>query len=251
MIQLDAIHIGYDNEVILRQQGTINLETGKFIALLGANGTGKSTLLRAIATEHDLINGSISLAQVPIQSLEPSLRAKQLAIVHTKKDFNQLLSVQELLNISRAPYTTFLGKLTTIDHSIIEETLRIFDCLTLKNRRLATLSDGQLQRVLMARAMVQDTPYILMDEPSSHLDINHKASLLAILREYCHHKNKCIVFASHELEIALALCDDVLAIQDKKLSLHTRAAFITSEKLNGMFPSNYVSFIKGKAIFKF
>lgn len=251
MIRLENIHIGYEHKPLAIQQTEICLKPGRFIALLGANGCGKSTLLRAITTGAHLLSGDSFYHETPIHKLGNQQRATIIAVVLTSRELNGLLTVQELFALSRAPHTAYMGTLNPIDLEIIEETSTIFNCNNLLDKRLNQLSDGQLQRVLVARALVQDTPYIFMDEPSSHLDINYKASLLATLKSYCNKKQKCIVFASHELEIATELSDDILSIHHGTIALETAKEFLENKKLSSMFPSEHVSFIGGKAVYKF
>ncbi|MDP5078333.1 MAG: ABC transporter ATP-binding protein [Nonlabens sp.] len=251
MLRLDNISIGYNGQEIAAQQQAIELNKGQFIALLGTNGSGKSTLLRAVTTGAHLLKGTCSIEGKNTNMLSDNERATTIAVVLTSKEINPLLTVKELMAISRAPYTSFTGKVNDVDKQIIAETMETFTCADLQNRRLETLSDGQLQRVLVARAIVQDTPYIFMDEPSSHLDINHKASLLANLATFCKEKNKTIIYASHELEIALALSDAVISIDRGQIAYNIVEEFIKSNMLNNMFPSKYVSFENGKAVYNF
>jgi len=251
MIRLEQLHIGYEQQALATQVQDITLKPSRFIALLGTNGSGKSTLLRAIATGAHILHGNIFMDGTRLTQLSDQQRAQSLAVVLTNRELNPLLTVLELLEISRAPYTTFIGKLAAADKEIIAVTMELFDCRTLAHKRLNTLSDGQLQRVLVARALVQDTPYIFMDEPSSHLDINHKASLLATLRAYCHEQHKCIVYASHELELAMQLSDEVLSINEGIIAHTSTAMFIENNMLETLFPSEHVTFKNGKAQYHF
>jgi iron complex transport system ATP-binding protein len=113
------------------------------------------------------------------------------------------------------------------------------------------LSDGQLQRVLIARAIVQDAAYILMDEPTSHLDINHKADLLLLLRDYCHEKGKTIIYATHEIQLALSLSDEVVSIHKGVIAHQSTVDFMASNQLQSIFPSKNVIFENGKMAFRF
>jgi iron complex transport system ATP-binding protein len=251
MIRIEQLHIGYEQQILASQLQDITLRPSRFIALLGTNGSGKSTLLRAITTGNHILQGNVLWDTEKLTKLSDQQRARSIAVVLTNKELNPLLTVLELLEISRAPYTTFTGKLVAADKEIIEQTMELFECKALSSKRLQTLSDGQLQRALVARALVQDTPYLFMDEPSSHLDINHKASLLATLKEYCHEKNKCIVYASHELELAMQLSDEVLSIHKGIIAHSSTAAFIENDRLGALFPSEHVSFKDGKAQYHF
>ncbi|WP_438963140.1 ABC transporter ATP-binding protein [Nonlabens sp.] len=246
MIQLHDIQIGYGHCVIAEHAGILAFAKAKFITLIGANGSGKSTLLRTIAAQQHIIKGKVQLNDVNYNKISNLNRSKTIAIVSTTKEFSQFLKVEEILYLSRAPYTNFIGQLTAADHDVVDAIMEDLDIIKLRSRRLSTLSDGQLQRVLIARAMVQDTPYILMDEPTSHLDVHHKAEILLKLRDYCHKHNKCIIFSSHELSIALALADEVIAIHKLKITHQSKEDFIQSSTLQEMFPSPLLDFKNGK-----
>lgn len=245
MIRLEHIQIGYGHCVIAQNDNDIACAKGKFITLIGANGTGKSTLLRAISNNQHVIKGTIHINNININNISDLDKSKSIAVVLTNREFSQFLTVEEILYLSRAPYTNFIGKLTPSDIAFVEEIMTDFEILKMRSRRLSTLSDGQLQRVLIARALVQDTPYILMDEPTSHLDVHHKAEILLKLRDYCHQHQKCIIFSSHELSIALALADEVVAIHDLKLTHQSKAEFIATGMLAKMFPSPLLDFKDG------
>jgi iron complex transport system ATP-binding protein len=251
MIQLKNIEIGYGTCVVAKHDDDLAFAKAKFIAIIGTNGSGKSTLLRAIASGQHLINGQVLFDNKNWKELTAYEKSKNIAIVLTERNFSHFLSVKELLELSRAPYTNFIGKLSPADHDAINEVVDIFDLSTLISRSLGTLSDGQLQRVLIARAIVQDTPFILMDEPSNHLDINHKADLLVQLRDYCHNNDKTILFATHEIQLSLSLCDEVVSIHKGIIDHQTTHAFIKSGKLPSIFPSKNVVFDKGILSFTF
>jgi len=245
MIELQDIQVGYNDNVIAQHNGNIAFAKGKFITLLGANGSGKSTVLRAISSNQHILKGFIHINKNKYQEISDLDKSKLVSVVLTNREFSQFLTVEEILYLSRAPYTNFLGKLTPIDIEFVDVIMNDFDIINLRKKRLSTLSDGQLQRVLIARALVQDTPYILMDEPTNHLDVHHKAEILLKLRDYCHNSNKCIIFSSHELSIALSLADDVLSIHKLKITYQSKDAFINSNQLEGMFPSPLLDFKDG------
>ncbi|MEP3043401.1 ABC transporter ATP-binding protein, partial [Nonlabens ulvanivorans] len=160
MIRLEHLQIGYGHCVIAHNDKEIACAKGKFITLIGANGTGKSTLLRAISNNQHVIKGTVYINNTNINNISDLDKSKSIAVVLTNREFSQFLTVEEILYLSRAPYTNFLGKLTPSDIAFVEEIMTDFEILKMRSRRLSTLSDGQLQRVLIARALVQDTPYI-------------------------------------------------------------------------------------------
>lgn len=246
---IKEFEIGHDNQCIAKQCGDIAFAKAKFIILLGANGVGKTTLINAITTGNHLLHGTASIEDRNIRELSDLQRAKQIAILTSKRDFSFFLTVRELLELSRAPYTNFLGKLTKDDHSIIEEILTFLQLEKLSNRPLNTLSDGQLQRAIIGRVLVQDTPYIFMDEPSSYLDIHHRAQLLDQLKIWCKKKEKTIILSTHQIEIGLKLCDDVLYIHDKKIAMCCKETFIDNNYIAELFPSPLLNYENGNIKF--
>jgi len=251
MMRLKNIQVGYGHCVVAELDGDLAFAKAKFISIIGTNGSGKSTLLRAIASGKHLIKGNVFLEDKNWNDHTAQERSRLISIVLTERAFSYFLSVRELLELSRAPYTNYIGSLARGDQEIINEILENFDLKKLEHRRAGTLSDGQLQRVLIARAIVQDTTYILMDEPTSHLDINHKADLLLLLKEYCHKKDKTIIYATHEIQLALSLCDEVVSIHKGNIAHRSTSDFIKSNLLDEIFPSPHVDFKHGKMEFKF
>lgn len=251
MIRLENIQVGYGHCVVAGFDGDLAFAKAKFISIIGTNGSGKSTLLRAMASGQHLIDGNVFINNKNRNGYTAVERSKYISVVLTERSFSLFLSVRELLELSRAPYTNYIGKLAAQDHDIINEALESFDLKQLENRKAGTLSDGQLQRVLIARAIVQDAEYILMDEPTSHLDINHKADLLLQLRDYCHEHNKTIIYATHEIQLAMSLCDEVVSIHKGSIVHETKNDFITSNKLQEIFPSKHVAFENGIIQFNF
>ncbi len=251
MMRLEKYKIGYGHCEVARCDSDLAFAKAEFISIIGKNGAGKSTLLKSINDRSLRLDGTISVDGVNYESLSAVEKAKKIAVVLTEKSFSHFLKVRELLELSRAPYTSFYGKLRDEDQEIIEKVLLDFELAGLAERNLSTLSDGQLQRVLIARSLVQNTPYILMDEPTSHLDINYKADLLLHLKEYCKSHEKTIAYATHELQIAQALSDKVVSIYNGQIELHSREQFNTSQKLKEMFPSKNISFNNGTISFNF
>ncbi|BAO56571.1 iron(III) ABC transporter, ATP-binding protein, putative [Nonlabens marinus S1-08] len=250
MLVLQDVHIGYENEAIARCVGHIAFAKAKFIAIIGANGTGKSTLLRCMASGEHLLKGSVSLngkaiAQIPLENL-----SKDIAILTTDRAISKSITVMQLLEISRAPYTNFLGRLTAEDELVIHTVVADFELKDLQYRQLSTLSDGQLQRALIARALVQQTDYILMDEPTNHLDIHHKAELLIKLKNHCKVHGKTILFSTHEIAMATSLADQVLYFNEEYIRFKSAEEFKKKNILQQLFPSPFLSWNDGQYTLK-
>ncbi|WP_194849971.1 ABC transporter ATP-binding protein [Nonlabens antarcticus] len=250
MLVLQDIQIGYENETIAKCVGHIAFAKAKFIAIIGANGVGKSTLLRCMASGNHLLEGNVSLNGIAIRKVNLDDLAQQISILTTDRSISKSITVNQLLEISRAPYTNFLGSLTAIDQEIINNIITDFELVDLRHRQLSTLSDGQLQRALIARSLVQQTDYILMDEPTSHLDIHHKAELLIKLKSYCKKYGKTILFSSHEIAMATALADQVLYFNDEYIRFKSAAEFKENDILQQLFPSPYLSWQDGQYVLK-
>lgn len=250
MLVLQDIQIGYDAVSIAKCVGNIAFAKAKFIPIIGANGTGKSTLLRCIASGQHLLKGNVSLhgksiAQIPITDL-----SQQISILTTDRSISKSITVNQLLEISRAPYTNFLGDLTATDRTIIDGTVVDFELSDLQHRQLSTLSDGQLQRALIARSLVQQTEYILMDEPTNHLDIHHKAELLIKLKNHCKTHNKTILFSTHEIAMATTLADQVLYFNNGYIRFKNAAGFKEKNILQQLFPSPFLDWKDGNYTLK-
>jgi len=250
MLVLQDLHIGYENQTIAKCVGHIAFAKAKFIAIIGANGAGKSTLLRCIASGDHLLSGNVSLNKKSITQINLADLSQQIAVLTTDRSISRSITVNQLLEISRAPYTNFLGKLTPEDQAIIQQTLTDFELLDLQHRQLSTLSDGQLQRALIARSLVQETDYILMDEPTSHLDIHHKAELLMLLKKHCKKHHRTILFSSHEIAMATALADQVLYFHEGYIRFKSIAQFKQKNILEQMFPSPFLSWKNGSYTLK-
>ncbi len=245
MVVLQDIEIGYGDQAIARCVGNIAFAKAKFITIIGANGTGKSTLLRSLASGQHILNGKIALNGRLIQQIDVHERAQSIAILTTERSLSQSLTVLQLLEISRSPYTNLLGKIQASDRVVIDYVLTHFDLESLASRQLNTLSDGQLQRALIARSLVQETDYILMDEPTSHLDIHHKAELLIKLKNYCTEHQKTIIFSTHEIAMATSLADQIVYFNQGNIRFKTAADFKEKNILEQLFPSPFLQWNGG------
>ena len=222
----------------------INIEilAGQLIGMIGINGSGKSTLLRTLAGLQAPLSGRILLGDNSIESFSPEELAQQMSVVLTGQMISKNLTVFELVSLGRQPYTNWLGTLGPTDIDSINEALDATDCTELKDSPCYALSDGQLQRVLIARALAQDTPLILMDEPLTHLDLHHKAALLKLLSSIAKTKNKTILFSTHDVEHAIPLCDEMLVLQEGKVIMNTPEQLIKDGVFDRMFPEDHIRF---------
>ena len=200
------------------------LEAGRLTCLVGRNGMGKSTLLRSMAGFQPLLEGEIEMkegdsdrAGCDYSSLSNAERSKLVAVVLTGNNDVHGLTVEELVGLGRSPYTNFWGSLSDEDHKVVDEALAQTGVETLRSRRIETLSDGERQKVMIAKALAQQTPVILLDEPTAFLDYPSKVETLQLLARLAHDEQKAVLFSSHDLELAFHYADVVWLLEDGRL----------------------------------
>lgn len=199
MIRCENLHIGYGSRVIQRDL-TFTLADGTVTALLGANGCGKSTLLRTLAGLQPAISGMY----LPVPN------ERDVALVLTERLSVESATVRDVVAMGRYPYTSFLGTLSAADHRIVNEAMEQVGVEQLADTFYNDHSDGEKQRVLIAKALAQKTPVILLDEPTAHLDLPSRIKTLNLLRDIAHNQGKTILISTHELDLALRTADNIL-----------------------------------------
>ncbi len=187
----------------------LELIPGQLTALLGPNGSGKSTLIRTLAGLQPPLAGEVLLQNKPIASWPAASLASQLGLILSERKTAANLSVMEVVALGRTPYTGWLGNLQARDRQRIEEALEQAGITPLRDRKVGQLSDGEMQKVMLARVLAQETPLILMDEPMAHLDLLNRIELLNLLRQLTREWKKGILFSSHDLDLALQLTDSI------------------------------------------
>ena len=202
ILSISQLSIGYGSKTVANNIN-FDLGAGMLCGVVGVNGIGKSTLLRTLGGFQPKLSGNIRLNGKPLEKYSSSSLSKELSVVLTEQPASKNLTVQELIALGRQPYTNWLGTLTKEDKQQIQASLDAFLLNELRHSKCHELSDGQLQRVLVARAMAQDTSLILLDEPTTHLDLYHKVQILKMLQELAHNKQKTILFTTHEIELAI------------------------------------------------
>jgi iron complex transport system ATP-binding protein len=218
------------------------LVKGELAAIVGVNGIGKSTLLRTLGNVQPKLSGSITLNKVPLEHHTIAELAAQVSVVLTEPIASKNLTVQELISLGRQPYTNWLGTLTAEDREKISLALELVQISDLKAKKCYELSDGQLQRVMIARAIAQDTQLILLDEPTTHLDLYHKVQILKLLKSIAHKTNKTILFTTHEIEIAIQLCDKMLILEKNQSTFGSPCELIQMKSFENLFPADTITF---------
>ncbi|MGY6647787.1 ABC transporter ATP-binding protein [Wenyingzhuangia sp. IMCC45574] len=222
----------------------INLDiySGEIICLLGRNGAGKSTLLKTLGNLIPAISGEMNINAVNYQQVDAKIFAKNVALVLTDALPESPLTVYETVALGRQPYTNWLGNIGKDDAQIILKALKQTDTDSLKNQYIHQLSDGQFQRVMIARALAQDSAVILLDEPTSHLDIHHKLNIFKLLHKICKETEKTIIISTHEVNLALKHSNRLLLIDKQETTLGTISEPNTITKLKAIFNSDDIQF---------
>lgn len=227
----------------------LKLQKGKLIALIGGNGIGKSTLLRTVTGIQKPIEGSIFLNGRDIQLYNSNELAQNLSLVLTEKLPPSNLTVFELIALGRQPYTNWIGKLSEIDISKINEAISLTQIEHLSNKKHYEISDGQLQKVLVARALAQDTPLIILDEPTTHLDLLHKVSMFKLLKKLVIETNKCILFSTHDIDLAIQLADEMIVMSEEFVIQEEPCNLISKGIFKELFKDNSIQFDDKKGTF--
>ena len=216
MIRLNDLTIGYGHRILL-QHASATIPAGELVALVGRNGTGKSTLLRAIAGLGERLGGEIRLDGHSLETLSPQQLATTVSFVTTERVRIPNLRCEDVVALGRAPYTNWIGRVQEQDKAIVERSLELVGMAAFAGKTMDRMSDGECQRVMIARALAQDTPVILLDEPTAFLDLPNRYELATLLRRLTRDEGKCILFSTHDLDVALSLCDSVALIDTPSL----------------------------------
>ena len=253
-MKLEGFGVGYGERRLLRAVDA-QFEAGELTALIGRNGAGKSTLLRAMAGLNPRYEGKILIAAgapgrgasatrtwQELREMGPGEMARCLAFVNTERTRIPNLRCEDVVALGRAPYTNWIGRLEGDDRRIVSEALEAVGMGAYARRTMDTMSDGECQRVMIARALAQDTPVILLDEPTSFLDMPNRYELVALLRRLVRDSGKCVIFSTHELDIAMSLCDRVALIDSPNLRVLPTGEMKRSGYVEKLFQNDCVRF---------
>ena len=223
-VQLHNLSIGYQNKgnskvVASGLNATIN--RGELTCLLGRNGIGKSTLLRTLSAFQPALDGEVMMDTTPLATLTDKERSRLIGIVLTEKPDVQNMTIEELVGMGRSPYTGFWGTLDSDDEAIVSEAIRLVGVESLKGRMIHTLSDGERQKVMIAKALAQQTPIIYLDEPTAFLDFPSKVEMMQLLRRLASEEQKIIFLSTHDVELSLQLADCIWLMEPDRLNVGT------------------------------
>jgi len=208
VISLRNLTIGYENKTVL-QDITLDLAAGQLICFMGPNGAGKSTLIRTICQFLDPLAGTITLEGRPLAQWTRHELAQKLSVVLTDRLNAGQLTGKELVAAGRYPYTGWSGRLTNLDWQAVERAMEKTGTTMLADRPFYKMSDGQRQKIMITRALCQETPLIVLDEPTAHLDLNNRVAIVTLLRDLARRENRAVLMATHELDLALQMADEL------------------------------------------
>ncbi len=222
--------VGYNGSALIHDI-EISLEKGSILTLIGPNGSGKSTILKTITKQLDRIKGSVLIDGQEILNWQPKQMARKAAVVLTERIKPELMTAWDVVALGRYPYTNMLGMLTPEDKEIVRESLEKVNALDIAAQEFLTLSDGQKQRIVLARAICQRPEIIILDEPTAFLDIWHKTELLDILREMAHEQEITVIMSLHEIDLAAKVSDYLMCVKGDRI-----AAFGSPEEVLKTLP---------------
>lgn len=215
-LQTTDLSVGYDGKALI-QKVAFAVQRGRIVTLIGPNGSGKSTILKTIVGQLPRIGGTVLLDGKELGACSRNEIARRMAILMTARMDPELMTCRDVVSTGRYPYTGRLGILRQEDREIVEQSLRQVDALSFADRDFRAVSDGQRQRVLLARALCQQPELIVLDEPTSFLDIRYKLELLSILKRMVRERKLAVLMSLHELELAERVSDTVVCVAGDRI----------------------------------
>lgn len=238
--------VGYrngKNTVTLLTGLNLSLEKGKLVALLGQNGAGKSTLLRALTCDERPLGGSVEIDGRNILDMNQKDRSRLIGLVSTERIQAGALTVTELVGLGRQPHTGFLGRLNDEDREIVRQAMADAGIIGKANDYIASLSDGERQKAMIARALAQQTPIIILDEPTAFLDVASRIETMRLLQTLAHDRGKAVLLSSHDISQSLMLADELwLITTDRQVLTGTTKQLVADGAMNRLFTNRDIHF---------
>ncbi len=244
------LRIGYP-KLVVASDINLTVSQGKLIGILGLNGSGKSTLLRSFANMQAALDGEILIQEKNIKDYSQHNLAQEMAVVLTEKLPESLVTVNEMIAMGRMAYTNWLDQLSPIDKEKIDFAIRVTHTEDLLEKQFSELSDGQRQKVLIAKAIAQDTKLIFLDEPTAHLDVHHQMETFALLKDLAHNYHKTVILATHEVGLATQLADELWLIHNKTLQIGSPKELIDNNLIEDIFNSDLIRFNAKTSTFEY
>lgn len=245
VLKTNNLSIGYSSkkkQQIIIDNLNIELKKGTFVCLLGQNGIGKSTLLRTISKVQPKLSGEILISNKKIENYNSNELAKTMSLVLTEHLPESNLTVFELIALGRQPYTNWIGSLSKNDIEKVNEALKLTHIEHLADKKFYELSDGQLQRVLISRALAQDTDIIILDEPTAHLDVQRKMETFELLKNLAVKLNKTIIASTHEIHLAIQTSNELWLMTTDDFITGNPQELIKNKSIEKLFSSDKVMF---------
>ena len=217
IISLSQLSVGYSSSHPVISDISVELHSGQLACLIGENGIGKSTLLKTLTGFLPKLKGRLLLDNRDIESFSQQELARQVSIVLTQKPDVQNLTIEEIIGLGRSPYTGFFGRLRAEDRLVVDDAIAAMGIEKLRGRMIQTLSDGERQKVMIAKALAQETPVILLDEPTAFLDFPSKVDTFQSLRNMAHERDKLILLSTHDLDLATRFADSLIEVKSGSL----------------------------------
>ena len=223
-----GLTVGYNGKPLIRDI-EIGVAEGEILTLIGPNGSGKSTILKSVTRQLKILSGTVYIGEHDLHTMNLKELAKQMSVVLTERMKPELMSCRDIVATGRHPYTGNLGLLSPEDDAIVNESMESVHVLDLQNRDFNAISDGQRQRVLLARALCQQPRVLILDEPTSFLDIRHKLELLTLLRKLTKERKLAVIMSLHEIDLAQKVSDKVICVKGETISRYGTPAEVFEE----------------------
>lgn len=253
-IDIAKLSIGYATKKstrVVAENINSSIYSGELTCLLGANGIGKSTLMRTLSGFLPELSGDIYIAGKEIKSYSPKELAQVVGVVLTERIEVKNMTARELIGLGRSPYTGFWGSLSKDDNAVINNAISLVKIESLAERMVHTLSDGERQKVMIAKALVQDTPIILLDEPTAFLDFPSKVEIMQLLHQLSRKTNKTIFLSTHDLELALQIADKIwLMDKQRGIQIGTPEDLALNGSLSSFFARKGIIFDQDTGLFR-
>ncbi|MBR5323441.1 MAG: ABC transporter ATP-binding protein [Muribaculaceae bacterium] len=252
VLEASNLSVGYGKDIsTTRVVEGINfaLNQGEFALMLGCNGAGKSTLLRTLSSVQCPLSGEIKICGENIFEVSPRELAQRVAAVFTDKTMAGGLLVEEVVALGRYPYTGFFGKITKEDREVVQSSLSLVGMTDKSKKYLSQLSDGERQKIMIAKALAQQTPLIILDEPTAFLDLPSRIEILYLLKRLTQEENKTILLSTHDVEQSLSVADKLLLIKNGAFKFKTAVDAVESGDIDGLFEERGIMFDKNTGRF--